>query len=201
MNNTLIPSLKNAAQSLKNSLTHRLSFLKSQKQWVKGFLWFLLIFALIAWLKDHVCLLYSSTDSLPYRTYLMLKQLSPQKGDYTSFDSPWYGGNVVKKIVGTAGDTIIYDEEGNLWVERQERTLKESRRKGPRLKESRLKLRVGKPKKKAKDGRTLTPIKPGVIPKGMVFVMGDHERSFDSRYEELGLIPEQALQGRLVAIL
>jgi hypothetical protein len=31
--------------------------------------------------------------------------------------------------------------------------------------------------------------------------MGAHERSFDSRYEESGLILEKALQGRLIAIL
>jgi conjugal transfer pilin signal peptidase TrbI len=88
---------------------------------------------------------------------------------------------LVKEIAGTAGDTLTYDATGNLWVGRQ--------------------LRVGKPRKKAKDGRTLTPIKPGVIPEGMAFVMGSHERSFDSRYEELGLVPKRHLRGRAIALL
>jgi type IV secretory pathway protease TraF len=62
-------------------------------------------------------------------------------------------------------------------------------------------LKIGRPKKQSKDGRILTPIKPKVIPKGMVFVSGEHERSFDSRYEELGLIPTKNLQGRLIALV
>ena len=174
-------TFRNGLKTIRGDVVNRLDFLACRKQWIKGFICFLIVFALIAWLKDHVGLLYSSTSSLPHRTYLKLKQMSPQKGDYTCFDSPWYGGNVVKKIVGVAGDAINYDKEGNLWIERR--------------------LKVGKPKKKARDGRPLTPLKAGIIPKGMVFVMGEHERSFDSRYEELGLVPEQALQGRVLAIL
>jgi conjugal transfer pilin signal peptidase TrbI len=177
--NNLINNLKLCRLII--SLVQRFSFLKLGKQWLKGIFCFLIVFALITWLKNHVSLLYSSTDSLPYRTYLRLKQMGVKKGDYTSFASPWYGGNVVKRIVGVAGDTITYDSEGNLWIGRQ--------------------LKVGKPKKKARDGRPLTPLKPGIIPEGLVFVMGAHERSFDSRYEESGLIPEKALQGRLIAIL
>ena len=107
--------------------------------------------------------------------------MSPQKGSYTCVHSPWYGGTVVKKIVGVAGDTLSYDIEGNLWVG--------------------CNLKVGKPKKKSKDGKILTPIEAGVIPKGMVFVAGNHERSFDSRYQELGLIPERDLQGKVIALL
>jgi conjugal transfer pilin signal peptidase TrbI len=177
--NNLINNLKLCRLII--SLVQRLSFLKRGKQWLKGIFCFLIVFALITWLKNHVCLLYSSTDSLPYRTYLRLKQMGAKKGDYTSFASPWYGGNVVKRIAGVEGDSITYDKEGNLWIGRQ--------------------LKVGKPKEKAKDGRPLTPLPPGIIPKGMVFVMGEHERSFDSRYEELGLIPQAALQGRLIALL
>lgn len=186
MNNIPSPPLKNPEQHFKptsacQSLVKRLSFLKSRKQWVKGTIFFVIVFALMAFIKDQVRLLYSTTASLPHRTFLHLKQMDPQKGDYTCFDSSWYGGNVVKKIVGVAGDSITYDREDNLWVGRQ--------------------LRVGTQKKKAKDGRPLTPIKPGIIPQGMVFVMGDHERSFDSRYEEMGLIPVYALQGRVIGLL
>ena len=173
------------------SLIKRLSFLKSWKQWMKGIFFFVVVFALMTFLKDHVCLLYSTTASLPHRTFLKLKQMSPQKGDYTCFDSSWYGGNVVKKIVGVAGDSLTYDLEGNLWVKTLwVKTLWVG-----------WQLKVGTQKKQSKDGRLLTPIKPGIIPEGMVFVMGDHERSFDSRYQEMGLIPEHALQGRVIALL
>jgi conjugal transfer pilin signal peptidase TrbI len=185
MNKMPFSPLKSSGYHFKNTtvskLIKRLSFLKNRKQWIKGLFSFVIVFALMTFLKDHVCLLYSTTASLPHRTFLKLKQMSPQKGDYTCFDSPWYGGNVVKKIVGVAGDSITYDTEGNLWVGRQ--------------------LKVDRPKKKSKDGRLLTPLKPGIIPEGMVFVMGNRERSFDSRYEEMGLIPEHALQGRVIALL
>ena len=197
MNNIPSSPLKNSGHHFKQttvckSLIKRLSFLKSRKQWIKGIFFFVIVFALMAFLKDHVCLLYSTTASLPHRTFLKLKQMSPQKGDYTCFDSPWYGGNVVKKIVGVAGDSLTYDFEGNLWVKTPPwvKTLWVDRQ-----------LKVGTQKKKSKDGRLLTPIKPGIIPEGMVFVMGDHERSFDSRYEEMGLIPVHALHGRVIALL
>ena len=196
MNNIPLSFLKDFGHYLKNSticksLIERLSFLKSRKQWIKGLFFFVIVFALMAFLKDHVCLLYSTTTSLPHRTFLKLKQISPQKGDYTCFDSPWYGGNVVKKIVGVAGDVVTYDFEGNLWVKTHwVKTLWVGRQ-----------LKVGPQKKRSKDGRLLTPLKPGIIPAGMVFVMGEHERSFDSRYEEMGLIPEHALQGRVIALL
>lgn len=166
---------------LKDRLLPYLGFLKCRKQWIKGVLVFGVVFGGIAFLKDQVCLLYSTTSSLPYRTFLLLKQISPQKGMYTCIDSPWYGGTVIKKIVGIAGDTLSYDQEGNLWVGNQ--------------------LKIGKPKKKSQDGRILTPLQPGIIPKGKVFVAGSHERSFDSRYEELGLIPEHVLRGRVIALL
>ncbi len=181
-----------ACQSLAcQSLIKRLSFLKRRNQWIKGVVFFGIVFALMTFLKDHVCLLYSTTASLPHRTFLKLKRMSPQKDGYTCFDSPWYGGNVVKKIVGVAGDRIVYDLEGNLWI-KPPRTARRQARPG---------LKVGTQKKQAKDGRPLTPIKPGIIPRGMVFVMGSHERSFDSRYEEMGLIPLHALQGRVIGLL
>jgi len=157
----------------------RLSFLKSGKPWVKGITVFAAMFTLIACIRGQIEILHSSTGSLPYRTFLLLKKLSSQKGGYTCFDSPWYGGKVIKKVAGTAGDAISYDRAGHLWVGG---------------------LKVGKPHKKARDGRPLTPLPPGVIPKGKVFVAGDHERSFDSRYAELGLLPVQSLQGRVTGL-
>lgn len=160
-------------------LRSRFTVLKTQ--WVKSFWGFWGTLGLIALLSHQTRLVYSRTDSLPDHLFLNLKQVTPQKGHYTFLESSWYGGAVIKKIVGISGDTLSYDQEGNLWVGNQ--------------------LKIGKPKKKSTDGRRLTPLKPGVIPKGKVFVAGCHERSFDSRYEELGLIPENQLQGRVIALL
>lgn len=166
-----------------------LGFLKTQ--WGKGLCGFLITLGVIWQTSYHVNLVYSPTDSLPHHLFLQCKHVSPKRGDYTCLDSPWYGGRVIKKVEGIAGDKLVYDKDGNLWVE----TLWVNALWIGRT------LKVGKPKKSAKDGRLLTPIAPGVIPQGKVFVVGDHERSFDSRYAELGLIPETALQGRLLAII
>lgn len=148
--------------------------------WVKGLVVFFASLIIFSMALDQVTVVYSPSDSLPYRTFLELKRIKPQLGQYAYFESPWYGGRVIKKIVGREGDKLSYDAQGNLWVGNQ---------------------KIGKAKTKARDGRQLTPIKAGIIPPGMVFVKGEHERSFDSRYEELGLIPEAALGGRVLGLV
>ena len=47
-----------------------------------------------------------------------------------------------------------------------------------------------------KDGKPLTPLRVEIVPEGYVFVAGDHLRSFDSRYEEFGLVSQQNLWGK-----
>lgn len=136
-------------------------------------------FAVIAWAKDHASILYSATNSLPYNYFLELKKVTPIKGQYTVFNSPWYGGKVIKEIAGVSGDVMKYDAEGNLWINDQ---------------------LIGRPKEKSLDGRTLTPLEPGIIPKGFVFLKGDHERSFDSRYAEMGLIHVKNLHGHVIGV-
>jgi conjugal transfer pilin signal peptidase TrbI len=89
------------------------------------------------------------------------------------------------------GDQLSYNHSGNLQIQ----ILDVSSRWLGRS------FIISKSKTHSKDGRILTPIRPGFVPKGLVFVRGDHERSFDSRYEELGLIHEKDLQGRLIALV
>lgn len=146
---------------------------------LKGLFGVFLGFSVISWINDHARVLYSNTNSLPYHYFLELKQLTPNKGQYTVFESPWYGGKVIKEIAGTAGDLIKYDDEGKLWIDDQ---------------------LIGLPKDKSIGGRSLTPLTSGVIPKGFVFLKGDHERSFDSRYAELGLVHVKNLQGRVIGV-
>jgi signal peptidase I len=51
---------------------------------------------------------------------------------------------------------------------------------------------------KTKDEKPLTPLKVHSIPEGYVFVAGDNLRSFDSRYEEFGLVPMDKIWGKAV---
>lgn len=195
--------MRNACQSHLSILPRLL-----KKQWVKGFCTFLVVFGVIWQVSSYVTLVYSRTNSLPYSLFLNLKQVPPKRGQYTCFECPWYRGRVIKKIVGMGGDSLFYDDKGDLWVEIAFRdkslrvtTLRDA---SPRIDHYSTRvdfLKIGKHKERSKDGRLLSPVKAGVIPQGKVFVVGDHQRSFDSRYEELGLIPEKVLQGRLLALV
>lgn len=55
---------------------------------------------------------------------------------------------------------------------------------------------VGFVRTHTKDGRKLTPIQASRIPQGYVFVMATHPYSFDSRYQEFGLIKLENVQGK-----
>lgn len=52
-------------------------------------------------------------------------------------------------------------------------------------------------------GKPLTPLVPlkgmiRIIPEGYLFVAGDHLQSFDSRYEEFGLVPQEKVYGKAI---
>ena len=52
--------------------------------------------------------------------------------------------------------------------------------------------------KHTRKGKSLTPISVGVIPEGFIFVAGHNPQSFDSRYEEFGLVPLEKVWGKAV---
>lgn len=47
-----------------------------------------------------------------------------------------------------------------------------------------------------KHSKPLTPLKAKTIPAGYVFVKANHPRSFDSRYEEFGLVAADSIIGK-----
>lgn len=49
-------------------------------------------------------------------------------------------------------------------------------------------------------GKPLTPISAEIVPEGYVFVAGDNLNSFDSRYEEFGLVPQEKIWGKAIAV-
>lgn len=51
-------------------------------------------------------------------------------------------------------------------------------------------------KTKTGAGQPLTPLKAKFVPEGYVFVKADHPDSFDSRYEEFGLVKVEEIWGR-----
>ncbi len=135
----------------------------------------------VAWLRDNVRLAWNETDSLPQALFLVRLGSLPGRGDFVMFRPPERIGSTlpfVKKVAGVPGDGIAL-RDGTVFV---------------------AGARIGKVKKKTKSGRPLRPIAPGTVPPGHYFVFADHEDSYDSRYEEVGLAPRARIIGRAVAL-
>ncbi len=133
----------------------------------------------IGFIQGQFQLIVNTTSSLPQPYFIQLKSFTPKVGDYTLTWNGWTGRYVIKQIIGQAGDQLSYDDKGSLWLEG---------------------YKVGKPHPTTRDGKPLTPIPAGTIPEGHVFLYAPASRSFDSRYQEFGLVPLIALQGRLLPI-
>jgi type IV secretory pathway protease TraF len=84
------------------------------------------------------------------------------------------GLTIVKYLVGIEGDRIT-NEKNNIYVNA---------------------YYIGTAQKTGQ----LTPIKDQIISKGYLFVSGTHRYSFDSRYEEFGLIKVSDLKGRAIGL-
>ncbi len=141
---------------------------------------------------EHVHFIKSYTDSLPEHYFVQLTKMTPKKGDLTIVYNGWYKGRIIKKIIGEAGDQITSDVHGNVWIND---------------------LKVGRAHQRTEftnqasntdsnqRGLTLTTIKSQVIPEGRVFLYAPHPKSFDSRYEEVGLVKLSDLEGKVIAII
>ena len=106
----------------------------------------------------------------------------PRRGDVVLFDPPEAAGSAVpylKTVRGLPGDRVEVDAERRVSVNG---------------------VFVGTAKTHALDGRGLEAIGPGVIPPGRYYVHADHVDSHDSRYAEIGLIPQERIRGRAWAL-
>jgi conjugal transfer pilin signal peptidase TrbI len=59
---------------------------------------------------------------------------------------------------------------------------------------------VGKVYPQTGEGKKLTRTRDQVIPEGQVFLYSPHPKSFDSRYQEVGLVQVNELEGTAIAI-
>ena len=148
----------------------------------KGFWGFAIAFISFGILSEHVHFIKSPTDSLPQRYFVQLPNIKPQKGDLTVVYNGFYKGKIIKRIIGVAGDQISTDGHGNIFINQQ---------------------KIGRAHEytNVQSGLTLTTIKPQIILEGRVFLYSPHPRSFDSRYQEVGLVALSDLEGTVVAIV
>jgi conjugal transfer pilin signal peptidase TrbI len=143
------------------------------------------IFSIIlAGLGTSTQLLENVSESLDDVRYLLiLKSTKIKRGDIVSIQghTPHYVGdhNFTKRVVGLPGDSITRDKT-HMTLKAQNGAFAIT---FPLLTQS-------------KEGHPLTPLSLEVVPQGYLFVTGDHLRSFDSRYEEFGLVPMEKIYGK-----
>ncbi len=127
------------------------------------------------------------TESLTGARYvLFVKHLTPYRGDIISIQGHpvKYVGvkSLAKRVLGLPGDLIVRDKEGI------------------RVESKALESQTFVLLKTTREGKPLTPLSAKSVPEGYVFVAGDNPNSFDSRYEEFGLVPQEKIWGKAIAV-
>ncbi len=142
----------------------------------------LLLGALLFVLPFKSNILISKSDSLPHKIYLLVKGNNWKKGDLVAIKNfiTQYTKNqhFTKKIVGIAGDVVAIEGKHILINGAKHAQLKE----------------------KTKNHKKLTPIVAQTIPQQYFFVIATHDDSFDSRYQEFGLVRENYIEGKVYPI-
>ncbi len=128
---------------------------------------------LLILLATQISIVLVTSPSIPYRLCLQVYNLKPRVGDICVFN--FKGRKFLKYLVGTAGDQIK-NVNNNIYVGNS---------------------KVGY----AETNSIITPINNGIIPEGYVFVVGTHEKSFDSRYKEFGLVKIEDIRGRAFGLM
>jgi len=127
-------------------------------------------------------ILISKSDSLPHKIYFLVKGNNWKKGDLVAIKNfiTQYTTNqhFTKKIVGIAGDVVTIEGKHILINGVKHAQLKE----------------------KTKNHKKLTPIVAQTIPQQYFFVIATHDDSFDSRYQEFGLVRENYIEGKVYPI-
>lgn len=156
------------------------SFLKFRKIYWMFSLSFLTMWLIVSQTRLMECL----TDSLNNVHYvLFLKSNTIKRGDIVAIQGhredhlgdlkKW---SYSKRVLGIPGDLIVRNEGGITVIPKEN---------------SHLSLLT-----KTSKGKPLNPTTNTIVPEGYLFVAGDNPQSFDSRYEEFGLVPKEKIWGK-----
>jgi signal peptidase I len=116
---------------------------------------------------------YNESHSLPQKLFFARPIKSLDRGQIITFSTPKSSVTFAKIIAGVPGDTIKV-ENHKLYINGLE---------------------------KATILEPLKPILDGIIPNDFYLMLGVSSDSFDSRYDEFGLIPRNAMKEQLWPIL
>lgn len=137
---------------------------------------FVLIYgSFTVFVKPYYGLRVNVTSSLPQTLFLSFPIKNIQQASYVSFNRPDSPRPLVKEIRGLPGDPIDI-KEGHVFVAGQDCGLA---------------LRV------SQSGHIYAPTSYRWVPPGYVYVHSPHPESFDSRYEEFGLVKIEELTEQL----
>jgi conjugal transfer pilin signal peptidase TrbI len=136
----------------------------------------------LACILSQTCININHSPSLGYKAFLCSKWFTPKRGNFVSiqghptayFEELHY----TKFLRGRSGD-IIQIFQNKMFV-------------GGHF--------VGAIRTTTRDGKPLHPLKAKYVPKGYVFVSADNPRSFDSRYEEFGLVKESCITATCIGL-
>ena len=143
----------------------------------KSMLWLCLI-PLSLWFISHYQFAWNTTNSLPQKLFIIKIAELPVKNDYIMFYAPITStlkqkDTIIKKVVGISVD-IVTKEGQAFYIDGK-------------------KMAVAKTH--SLKGRPLQTGTVGMIPKGKYFAWTPHIDSYDSRYDEIGLIDERTIIG------
>jgi conjugal transfer pilin signal peptidase TrbI len=175
-------------QALSHALFHSIFFQKKKRQGHFKMDWqtvrkvgciLLGLMLLYGYCAHHFIIVKNTTESLPYSFFVLKRQGFPcadllQKDAYILFTHAKTQIPMIKQVKGVPGSVICLDAFKKLWVDD---------------------FCVGVVREITSTGKPLSPIHEKFVPPGYVFVYASHERSFDSRYQEMGLVPIAAIQG------
>ena len=143
----------------------------------KDMLWLGLI-PLSLWFISHYQFAWNKTNSLPQKLFVIKTGALPAKNDYVLFYAPptstlKQADTIIKKVIGVCGN-IVTKEEQVFYIDGK---------------------KIAVAKTHSLKGRPLQTSTVGMIPKGKYFVWTPHIDSYDSRYDEIGLIDERTIIG------
>lgn len=126
---------------------------------------------------------FNLTNSLPGNVYIVQPGVIPDRGEVISFSAPetarfYVGKKYLKRVAGVEGD-LIEHKDGFVFLNGEKQAVILS---------------------KTLNGDTLVPGPIGPVPADSFFVLGKHERSYDSRYKSIGFIQKDRVIGRATVI-